>query len=147
MGEACILAGGRSSRMGQDKARLRLGGKSLLSYARAAATQAGFRVRLVRRDLLPSCGPLGGVYTGLCKTRSDGVLFLSCDMPFVTAAAVRSLCRKLKSHDDAVFTMDEGPGFPFLLRRSALGIVEDLLKRRQFSIQSLARRLHSASFQ
>jgi molybdopterin-guanine dinucleotide biosynthesis protein A len=130
--------------MGQDKAKLRLGGKSLLSHARAAALLAGFQVRIIRRDLVPSCGPLGGVYTGLRRTRSDIVLFLSCDMPFVSAGLIERLSDKLRPATKAVFLVGERPGFPFVLHRSVLAVVEDLLQEREYSIQTLAGRLKSA---
>ena len=79
-----ILVGGKSRRMGVDKARLRLGGRTLLARVREHAAQLGFRVRVVRKDLVPPCGPLGGIYTAMKRSRADALLFLSCDMPFVT---------------------------------------------------------------
>ena len=89
--EACILAGGLSSRMGTDKARLRLGRKTLLGHVRAAARAAGLPLRVIRRDIVPRCGPLGGVYTALRSTRAEAVMFLSCDMPFVTGELLQRL--------------------------------------------------------
>lgn len=57
--EVFILAGGLSARMGRDKARLRLRGRTLLAWVRAAARATGWPVRVIRRDLVPRCGPLG----------------------------------------------------------------------------------------
>jgi molybdopterin-guanine dinucleotide biosynthesis protein A len=139
---ACILAGGLSSRMGREKARLRLGGRSLLAHVRAAAHEAGLAVRVIRRDAVPRCGPLGGVYTALHGTQSEAILFLSCDMPFVTADLMRRVIDQLGPSTQAVFTAtDRCLGFPFLLRRQTLTTVEDLLAVRQFSLQALGRKL------
>jgi molybdopterin-guanine dinucleotide biosynthesis protein A len=137
--EICILAGGLSSRMGRDKARMRVHGQSLLSRVKAVAVQTAWAVRVIRRDLVPRCGPLGGVCTALRTTRADAVVFLACDMPFVTAELIRKLVKPNKAGKMAVFTLSEnGPGFPFLLRRETLPRVEEQIDAGQFSLQSLA---------
>ena len=83
---------------------------------------------------------VGGVYTALKTTRYEAVLFLACDMPFVTVALMEKLVRRSGGKGLAVFTRSaEGPGFPFLLRRSALGRVERQLPRGQFSLRALAK--------
>jgi molybdopterin-guanine dinucleotide biosynthesis protein A len=137
--EICILAGGLSSRMGRDKARLRLGGQSLLARVRSVAAGTPWPVRVIRRDLVPRCGPLGGVCTALQTTRAEAVLFLACDMPFVSAAWIGKLVKLRRGRHGAVFTLSEsGPGFPFLLCRAALPQVEEQVAARRFSMQSLA---------
>lgn len=145
--EICILAGGQSARMGRDKARLRLGRRTLLGHARATAQSLGLPVRVIRRDLVPRCGPLGGIFTALTTTRAAAVLFLSCDMPFVTPALLRRVIRanQVKNVKQlAVFAASsEGAGFPFLIRREALSRVEKQIQRGRFSLQALARGLHA----
>src|SRR5687768_12713078 len=81
--EACILAGGLSRRMGQDKANVRLGELTLLERVQQTVRDLGIQPRVIRDDLRPGLGPLGGVYTALRTARAPCVLFLSCDMPFV----------------------------------------------------------------
>lgn len=144
---ACILAGGLSSRMGQDKARLRLGRRSLLGQIQATARAASLRVRVIRKDIVARCGPLGGVYTGLRAVRADAVLFLSCDMPFVNEIVLRGLVGRLTPKADAVFTEHDGRfGFPFLIRREALAVVEGMLERKELSLQRLAQLLQARPF-
>ncbi|MEO8427284.1 MAG: NTP transferase domain-containing protein, partial [Verrucomicrobiota bacterium] len=82
--EIAILAGGRSSRMGRDKSRLRLGKRTLLGQVRATAERLRLPVRIIRQDLVPRCGPLGGIYTALKTSRKQVILFLPCDTPFVS---------------------------------------------------------------
>src|SRR5258708_24032021 len=82
----CVLAGGLSTRMGRNKGRLRLGQHTMLGEIRAAANTVGLSVRVIRRDLLPRCGPIGGVYTAPQTMPFDAPHFLAHAMPFVSAA-------------------------------------------------------------
>jgi molybdenum cofactor guanylyltransferase len=139
--EICILAGGLSARMGRDKARLRLGGKTLLRRVRDVAAQTKWPVRVIRRDLVERCGPLGGVYTALRTTPAESVLFLACDMPFVTVALVETMIDMWPAKTGAIFTrggVGGKAGFPFILRRDLLAAVERQLAQRRHSLQTLA---------
>src|SRR5208283_1245831 len=90
---AFVLAGGRSSRMGADKALLSFGDTSLLQcalHAAAAVTEnvyiVGARERYasfgeVIADIYSGCGPLGGIHAALTATGTDLILILSVDMP------------------------------------------------------------------
>jgi molybdenum cofactor guanylyltransferase len=147
--EVVILAGGASSRMGRDKARVRIAGWTLLRHVRAAAQATGWPVRVVRHDAVRKCGPLGGVLTALLQrgTRNaergtSGVLvFLSCDMPFVSAAMIRRIADAISGRRPVAFfeDADDRVGFPFALRRSALTLVEQQVAQDLFSLQAFAR--------
>jgi molybdopterin-guanine dinucleotide biosynthesis protein A len=143
--EICILTGGLSSRMGRDKSRLRLSGRTMLAHIRATAKSSGLPHRLVRRDLVARCGPLGGLYTALVTSRADATLFLSCDMPFVSAGLLGMLVRKARHDESSLFVESIGrAGFPFLLfRRVALPVLEGQLEKRELSLQRLAQVLRS----
>jgi molybdenum cofactor guanylyltransferase len=139
--EICILAGGLSTRMGRDKSRMRLEGKTLLKHVQLLANATGCPVRVIRRDLVARCGPLGGIYTGLKTTGAEAVLFLACDMPFVSGEILQRLIRGLTSKTVAVFVKNDGwAGFPFILRPAALGHVEAQLASGPCSLQALAGR-------
>lgn len=143
----CILAGGLSARMGCDKARLRFGGRTLLGHVRAAAEATGWPVRIIRRDAVPRCGPLGGICTALKTSQASAVIFLACDMPFVSPALLTDLANRLGTKQRAVFaTADGRAGFPFLLRAAALPVVEQQIRAKQFSIHSLAEVLRAKFF-
>jgi len=143
--EICILAAGLNSRMGRDKSRLRLGERTLLAHIRATAKASGLPHRIIRRDLVVHCGPMGGLYTALVTSRADATLFLSCDMPFVSAGLLEMLVRKARHNENALFVEANGRvGFPLLLfRRTALPVVESQLEKMAFSLQRLARALRS----
>src|SRR6266487_2248699 len=143
--EICILAGGLCSRMGRDKSRLRLGERTLLAHICATAKAIGLPHRIIRRDLVVHCGPIGGVYTALVTCRTEATLFLSCDMPFVSARLLEMLVLKSKHNGNALFIEANGRvGFPFILfRRTALPVVESQLAKMAFSLQQLAQALRS----
>ena len=139
--ETVILAGGLSRRMGIEKARLRLGHRTLLGHARALATAMGLPCRVLRVDRLPGLGPLGGVETVLRRAKADRILFLSCDMPFLQPDLVEQL---LAVDAPAVFATAHGKvGFPFCLSRKILPKVEVQLAAGQLSLQAFARKIRT----
>ena len=142
--EIAILAGGRSSRMGRDKSRLRLGKRTLLGHVRATVARLRLPIRIIRKDLVPGCGPLGGIYTALKTCRKQVILFLPCDTPFVSLALLEKLVNSLKPDVAGVFvTTHKRVSFPFLLRRNNLSVVEKQLEKRRYSLQALAAALRA----
>lgn len=107
--EAFLLAGGKSSRMGRDKALLELSGAPMIQRTadllaalvtkttlvistsqsanlrdtNATNNYSNFGLPLLV-DSWPSVGPLGGIVTALANARSKWCLILACDMPFLT---------------------------------------------------------------
>ncbi len=141
--EICILAGGLSQRMGRDKTRLRLGGRTMLGQIRAAGRATGLPVRVIRRDSVRRCGPLGGVCTALQTTRAQAVLFLACDMPFVTAHLMQRLLDGGPGESGSFVRSKGLAGFPFLVPRAALPVVALQIKKGRFSLQALAKALNA----
>lgn len=101
-----VLIGGDSSRMGSDKATYPVDGVAMANRVASAAREAGATEVLIvggtqarakgldgawKKDAFPGEGPLGGVITALKGASNDAVVVLSCDMPFITAAVIRSL--------------------------------------------------------
>src|SRR5258705_5123572 len=134
----CILAGGLSARMGREKARIRLGRRTLLGHVRNTAQKLGIDVRVIRKDLVPRCGPLGGIYSGLKTSRHAAEVFLSCDMPFVTPELLRRIVRAA----GPMFVEHDGlAGFPLMLSTENLGMIQNEIRAGRLSLQNLARRL------
>ena len=132
--------------MGRDKSKLRIGGQTLLGRIRKTARTLEYPVRVIRHDLVPRCGPLGGIYTALKTTSVDAVLFLACDMPQVSEPLLRKLLKRA-SRATSVFTWSNGAaGFPFILARSTLSAVEKLLNEKRFSLQALAKETRARCF-
>jgi len=101
-----LLCGGRSSRMGRDKALLLLDGEPLVErglrtlrevcaeVAIAGAAQDLSHFGRVIPDETPGCGPLGGIVAALERSSSEWNLFLPVDTPFVPASALRRILVK-----------------------------------------------------
>ena len=92
-----VLAGGRSSRFGRDKALEVVGGATLLERALAALAGCGERLVVggsdalygfagvpVAPDVVPGRGPLGGLETALAVATFPRVALTACDMPGLT---------------------------------------------------------------
>jgi molybdopterin-guanine dinucleotide biosynthesis protein A len=98
-----VLAGGRSSRMGRDKALLTLGGEPLvkrgirkLSAICAEVAIAGGSEDLTRfgrviPDRSGGCGPLGGIVSALEQSLFEWNLFLPVDAPYVPISVLKAL--------------------------------------------------------
>jgi molybdopterin-guanine dinucleotide biosynthesis protein A len=116
MVDGVILAGGQSRRMGQDKALLSLGGRTLLQrvidvlapicselilVTNDPERYTSFALRAVP-DIFPGTGSLGGLYTGLAASRSEGAVAVACDMPFLNAALLNYLVEQSSDVDAVV---------------------------------------------
>jgi molybdopterin-guanine dinucleotide biosynthesis protein A len=111
---AVILAGGRSTRMGVDKASLSLNGRPMLQHVLDRVLplvdevvvvtrpwqllprlDLGGRMRalVVVEDALPGTGPAGGLHTGLSVATSFPALAVACDMPLLQPTLLSELLR------------------------------------------------------
>jgi molybdopterin-guanine dinucleotide biosynthesis protein A len=125
--------------MGRDKSRLRLGGMPLLEHVLTTAKKLRLPIRIIRRDLVPRHGPVGGVLTALKSSSADAELFMACDMPFVSATLLRQLIKRFRQNPRALFTARGGRiGFPFLLPVASLPVVQEQLSCKRLSLRSLA---------
>jgi molybdopterin-guanine dinucleotide biosynthesis protein A len=111
---AFILAGGRSTRMGTDKAFVTLAGETLLARAlrlcRAVSNQVlivGDRRKFgpfasVVEDVFPGCGPLGGIHAALRASQTNLNLMLAVDVPFVSPALLQWLVARSRESNAMV---------------------------------------------
>lgn len=142
--EIYILAGGQSSRMGRDKAAVKVHGIQLLTHVKTEARKIGWPLRVVRTDAIQRCGPIGGLYTALKRSKADAVIFTACDMPLVSATHLKCVARALTANSIAVFTKQNNYAtFPFAIRTTALNQVAEQIATGDFSLQTLARNLRA----
>jgi len=154
---AIVLAGGRSTRMGVDKASVRVGGRRLLDrvlsvladlfddvvvVGRGPDALAPAGVRFVE-DETPGLGPLGGLHTGLGVIRNPRALTVGCDMPFLTAEVVHELLEQDGAADATVAHL-EGRAQPLLAvyARRVRPTVARLLASNDRSLMALLRTLN-----
>ena len=103
MRTAAILAGGRAIRFGGlDKSALVVEGRTIFDRQLSELSQIADEILLVGgarppglpapragvmpiADLMPGCGPLGGLHAALTAARGDPVIVVACDMPYLSA--------------------------------------------------------------
>lgn len=108
-----LLAGGKSRRMGEDKRYLVVGEQTLLERGLAVLRSIFHEVLVVIaqdsppldvdarvvRDLVPDCGSLGGLYTGLMQATTPYIFVVACDMPFLDPAVIAQFTNRRTSAD------------------------------------------------
>lgn len=153
-----IMLGGKSTRMGRDKALVELNGRTLLDLALSRWRGFGRMLQLsvgpkeraalapegvpAVTDVYPERGPLGGLHAGLLACRTDLLLLTAVDSPFVTAELAEGLLAAIGTADACVYTLDGQPQPLFgLYRRSCLSAAEELLRAEENKMGRLLRRV------
>jgi molybdopterin-guanine dinucleotide biosynthesis protein A len=148
-----VIAGGKSSRMGADKAFLEFGGQTLLARALVtlgsvcngvaivgeASKFANLGVAVIE-DIYSGSGPLGGIHAALTQSPAEVNLMLAVDMPFISAELLKFLFSDAESSDAAVTVPRVGGGFQPLCavyRRSFAAAAENALKTGNYKIDAL----------
>jgi molybdopterin-guanine dinucleotide biosynthesis protein A len=137
-----VLCGGKSTRMGRDKAFVVIDGTPMARRVADALTAAGCapvvavggdgdalaRIGLdTIPDGWPGEGPVGGVITALRSSTADIVVVVACDTPWLDAATVTALLEVLVHHPSAVAAVartDRVEPLCAVWRRSVLPMVE-----------------------
>jgi len=147
---AVILAGGMSRRMGENKALLKLEGKTFLE--RIAGQLSGCeelllsvdrsepyercRLRIVE-DQYPDCGPIGGLYSALKACRSNWLFAVSCDMPLFEQGLAEYLSSFVTDDYDAYIAVTrDGWLHPLcaIYSQNATNLFEAQIKRGNYSL-------------
>jgi len=155
--DAFILIGGRSSRLGTDKAFVELGGKTLAERAIATVRDglsteritmvAGSSIQFATRaiavgvrfifDLHEDRGPLGGLHAALANSQTPWIFVLACDYPFLSPDMISMLKEKIGDEFGAVVPQQNDgrlqPLCAFYEVETARTIVEEILDRPRVS--------------
>jgi molybdopterin-guanine dinucleotide biosynthesis protein A len=153
---AFVLAGGKSSRMGADKAFLKFGDTTLLERAVGVAKLVADAVYICGprekfgaeaiEDIFPDCGPLGGIHAALQSSQSEWNLVLAVDLPFVEAGFLRYLLRqaqpKTEGEVDSVLAVVPRAARGWqplcaLYRKAFAEAAEKALREKRYKIDSL----------
>jgi molybdopterin-guanine dinucleotide biosynthesis protein A len=121
---AFILAGGKSARMGTDKAFVDYNGRTLLARALELGRSITPDVRIVGNaekfapfapvveDIFRDCGPLGGIHAALRASQSELNVMLAVDTPFVSWAFLQYLISQAESTPSAAVVVPrDGEGW------------------------------------
>jgi molybdopterin-guanine dinucleotide biosynthesis protein A len=159
--EGFVLTGGRSSRMGRDKALLPIDRSTLVEQVAARVRAAAGCVTLigsperyislglqVAADLIEDCGPIGGVYTALKMSSAPWNLAVACDMPAVTAGFLAGLLEAARNADAECLVPKTGSSLHPLCavyHRGALAAFEHAIHHKSFKMHDLLRSLRTVT--
>ena len=156
-----VLVGGRSLRMGSDKARLPIGSRFLVEDIAEKLSRVTSSVALVGepdkyRDLLLDClpdhrlglGPLAGIETAILCRRGELNLVVACDIPGIESAWLEDLVATAqKKPGTSVVSCDQLDQVQPLLaiyHSSSLAEIQDALRHRRLRLLDLISRLRPA---
>jgi molybdopterin-guanine dinucleotide biosynthesis protein A len=153
-----ILAGGKSSRMGTDKAWVTLGGHPLIHHLLFAVQKAGFSdIFLVANHLekytdlaLPiyidnfrECGALGGIESALSHSNTEWTLAVACDMPLLRPHILESLASLAHDQVDVILPMSGEMTQPLcaFYHQRCLDVVRAQLRDGQYRVRDFLAKL------
>lgn len=142
-----ILMGGKSRRFGQDKVVARIGDKAMIEHVIEVISPLMDEIILVgperpglkglRRvdDLIPGCGPMGGIYTGLKTAETTFSFVFAADMPAIHAGLVAHM-QSLAAAQDVIVPAWSGGLEPLhaIYNRRMLTLIEPLVRERKLRI-------------
>jgi molybdopterin-guanine dinucleotide biosynthesis protein A len=112
-GTAVILCGGKSSRMGFDKCKIKIKDKYLIEIIGEQLEEVFEDIILISNDILkftdikyrtkmdiiPDLGPMGAIYSGLKYASSKNVFITACDMPFINIDFIKHMMKLIKDEN------------------------------------------------
>jgi molybdopterin-guanine dinucleotide biosynthesis protein A len=150
---AIVLAGGKNARIARDKAFILLpSGKSIVQNILSVLEQIfneiiivtnrkeayrKFNVQVVE-DLIRESGPLAGVFSGLCYSRSKHNFVVACDMPFIKPDLIRLLLDERKTYDVVIpeIAGEVEPLFA-LYSKDCIGVMFEHLQKRNLRMRGV----------
>jgi len=150
-----VLAGGKSSRMGRNKALLRIDGEALWRRQLRVLQEAGADpvwlvqapgqralTRGVLRDSVPNAGPLAGLHAALSQCSSGHVAVVAVDLPYIEPVWFTRLAKLCAPGIGGVArTRDGYEPLAAIYPREALAEAETRLKEGEFVLQTLLQAL------
>jgi molybdenum cofactor guanylyltransferase len=147
-----LLAGGKSRRMGEDKRYLVVGEQTLLERGLTVLRSAFQEVLVVIaqdspwldiearvvRDLVPDCGSLGGLHTGLIQATTPWIFAVACDMPFLNQAVIAQFTNRRVAVDIVIAKL-AGQLHPMhaLYGKRCVPVVEQMIQTRRLKIKEM----------
>ena len=153
-----ILAGGKSSRMGQDKGLMQFNGQSFIEHAVQIvkdicdnviiiANQNGYeRLSIpVYADIIKDKGPAAGIYTGLHYSKTQYNLVVGCDMPFLSSEFLGYLLSQIDEKADAIVPEYENKSQPLcaVYSKGCLYQFEQSIQNGQLKMREIIGQLHT----
>lgn len=145
-----ILSGGKSSRMGKNKAFIEIDGvpiiqricnlfKTLFSEILIVTNEAelfqAFEEARIHTDLIPDQGVLGGLYTGIFYASYPYAFCVACDMPFLRGPLIRYLIGKIENYEVVVpKTRDGLQPLHAIYSKNCLGPIKKIMEQGKLKV-------------
>ncbi|MGI6435234.1 MAG: molybdenum cofactor guanylyltransferase [Syntrophomonadaceae bacterium] len=158
MSSAAILAGGRSSRMGSNKALASLNGVTVLEYILGRLQPRFEEILIVTNepalfefyparvitDIYPRKGPIAGIHAALSSISEKQLFLLSCDMPFIQVKLIFHMLEHSADYD-AVVPVVAGRIQPTaaVYQKSCLPLLTDCLENDKLKLTRIFEDLHT----
>ena len=138
-----ILSGGKSLRMGEDKAFIEIEGTPIIErilllfqglfeeviIITNQKNQYQYLGVKVYEDLIPNLGALGGLYTGIARSSFPYSFVIACDMPYLNRAIIEHLAEKTEGYDVIIPKTEDGlQPLHALYSKQCLGAINEILK-------------------
>lgn len=151
---AIILAGGKSTRMGFDKQKIKIGGKLIVDYLAEKLDKHFSQIIIVTKtpdlykgkpytlcqDYYKNCGPLAGIHAGLKNTKSQAAYIMACDMPNINDAYIEYIVEKFESTQAPGLVTDYDTyiePLAAIYSKSLLPLIEKKLEAKDLKIKKL----------
>lgn len=162
-----VLAGGKSRRMGSNKAFIEIEGESIIKrvlkviksvfdgtntgtntdsntiiVADGVLLYEGLSTRVVA-DIFKGAGSLGGVYTALFHSTGGYVFVAACDMPFIDRGCIKKVIKERGGAYDAFIPFVDGRYHPMhaLYSKRCMRPIESMIKEGNLRITDLIERI------
>lgn len=154
---AFILAGGKSQRMGQDKAACKIGDETFISAIAKKLNKVADEVILVSNDsehdkfqlkripdVYPHQGPIAGIHAALTFTTTENNLILSCDVPLISSELIQKLLIE-KNQEDVIYLATEKDEMPLigLYKKSCTAYFQNKLESNELRLMKALAGLNS----
>ena len=153
---AIILAGGKSSRFGSDKAFIKIEGTPLIKKQIKLLKKIFKKIIIVInnpnkyqirgakviRDVIPGRGPLSGIHAGLLASNSFYNFVVGCDMPFINSEFIRYLSSKKRGFDIVVPKLKKGYETLFAIySKNCISPIRKILNKENLRVRQLFKKV------
>jgi molybdopterin-guanine dinucleotide biosynthesis protein A len=143
-----LTAGGKSSRMNQNKALIEFNGKKLIEYSfdilsklcdeiliSSNSNEYAFLSKNINPDIYKEIGPLGGIFSCLQHSQNEKCLILPCDTPFIKTELLEYLLKFSKDFETVIPEIN-GKIEPLIgiYSKSSIPILEKQIKEKEYSL-------------
>jgi len=153
---AAVLIGGKSRRFGRDKVVEPLDGVMLVERVVSVLSPLFSEIILVGHvrqeiagyktvpDIIPGCGPLGGIYTALVSSRNPYCFVFAADMPNLNMGLIRYMAGLKEKADIIIPQLSKGmEPLHAVYSNIAVPVIKDLLEKRKFKILNLIEQMNT----